>query len=134
LGDRPYPSSLSDMRVLDPKVYQIAVDFEHLPSPGESSKAPKYEIREEDRGKTFRFDVATRFAVILDERKHPQRTLSSTPQGIVGRVSNVPDVDPPLYAARFEAVKSGTCEITAKDYKVTIVVQPESDSTAAKGY
>jgi hypothetical protein len=127
LGDRPYPSSLPEMRALDPRVYQVFVDFQHLPSPGESEHAPQYEIRESDQGKTFRFDTTTRFSLILDEQKHPQRTLRSIPQGIVGRESNVPDVEPRLYAARFEAVQPGTCQIVAKDFSVRIIVVEKPD-------
>jgi len=125
-GDRPFSSSLPEMRALNPRVYQIFVDFEHLADPGESAYAPKLEIQESDSGKTFAFEPNDRFTLILDDRTHPQRTLASTPKGIVGRVSNVPDVKPPLYAARFEAVERGAATISAKGFRVSVIVREQA--------
>jgi hypothetical protein len=122
-GDRAFTSSLPEMRVLNPRVYQIFVDYEHRVNPGQSAHAPLSEIRESEQGMTVPVAQDERFTVILDQRTHPQQTLDVTPRGVLGRDSSVPDVDPPLYAARFLALKPGTCTITAKGFWVRIEVQ-----------
>jgi hypothetical protein len=125
-GDRPFPSTMPEMRALAPRVSQIFVDFEHLPSPGQSIHVAKNEIRESDQARTFFIDQGERFAVILDENAHPQRTLDVKPVGILGRDSSVPDVAPPLYAARFVAEKPGECFVTAAGFVVRIQVRPKA--------
>ena len=122
-GDRTFTSSQAEMRALNPRVYQIVVDYEHLPSPGQSAHAPKNEIRESDHGMTIPIEQDERFALILDQRTHPQQTIQVLPRGILGQDSSVPDVDPPLYAARFLALKPGNCVITAKGFWVRIQVR-----------
>lgn len=86
-----------------------------------------YEINEADNGKTFTYTVTSRFSVMLDGNKHSRDSLSVVPMGIVGYVSNVPDVNPPLWVVRYEGVSSGTCTIRNGDFAVTvrIVTLPE---------
>ncbi|HZI89327.1 MAG TPA: hypothetical protein VFD83_02630 [Candidatus Polarisedimenticolia bacterium] len=122
-GDRPFPSSQPEMRALNPRVYQIVVDYEHLPTPGQSARVLKNEIRESDQGMTIPLEMDDRISVILDQGKHPQETLQVLPRGILGQDSSVPDVEPPLYAARFLAVKPGNCVITAKGFWVRVQVR-----------
>jgi hypothetical protein len=130
LGDHEYSSSVQAMQRLNPEVYQIVVEF---PPVGGAEGAPAatperpgmstiYEIREQDRGKTFTYPITTRFTLYLDESKHPQETLTIEPEGIIGSISNIPAVEPPLYAARFEAVRSGKAVIKVKGFSVTIRV------------
>ena len=80
-------------------------------------------IREGDSGRTFLYGMTTRFGVLLDERRNPRGNLHCTPEGIIGSVSNIPAVEPPLYAARFEAVATGTCKLADDNFSVTIVIK-----------
>lgn len=92
-----------------------------LPSATPSSS---YEITADDNGKTFSYGITSRFTVILDESKYPKKNLACSPDGIVGSISNIPSVKPPLYAARFEAVTAGTCLLKDGDFSVTILITP----------
>jgi hypothetical protein len=85
-----------------------------------STPSSQYEIRAQDSGKTFTYTVTTRFSVILDQNQYPKSDLSCQPQGIIGSISNIPEVQPPLYAARYEAVQSGTCKLKDGSFEVTI--------------
>jgi hypothetical protein len=78
------------------------------------------EITEADNGKTFTYTVTSRFSVILDGNKYSPDSLSVVPTGIVGYVSNIPDVDPPLWVVRYEGVSPGTCSIRNGDFAVTV--------------
>jgi hypothetical protein len=121
-GDREYLSNSPTMERLNPAVYQIIADFHPPLTPADTAGARAYRIGEEDSGKEFSYAVSSRFTVILDERKHPQTSLAPKPAGIIGRVQNIPSVEPPLYAASFEAVRPGRCLLTAKDFRVMIEV------------
>lgn len=81
-----------------------------------------FEIHEEDSGKTFTYSLTSRFTVILDGTKHPKENLSCEPEGIIGTISNIPAVSPPLYAARFEGTAPGTCVLADGDFSATIVI------------
>lgn len=121
-GDREYLSNSPGMDRLNPTVYQIIADFHPPLTPADTAGARAYRIGEEDNGKEFSYAATSRFTVILDERKHPQNSLAPKPPGIIGRVQNIPPVQPPLYAASFEAVRPGRCVLTAKDFRVLIQV------------
>lgn len=88
------------------------------------------EIRESDQGRNFVVTEGDRFTVILDQAKHPQQTLDVLPRGNLARDADVPTVPPPLYAARFRAVKPGTSLLTAKGFLVRIQVR-EKTKTAS---
>ena len=96
------------------------------PTPPQATSVPtpsnQYEIRAQDSGKTFTYTVTTRFTVILDQNQYPKSDLSCQPQGIIGSISNIPEVQPPLYAARYEAVQPGTCELKDGSFEVTVHV------------
>jgi len=96
------------------------------PTPHQATSVPalsnQYEIRAQDSGKTFTYTVTTRFSVILDQNQYPKSDLSCQPKGIIGSISNIPEVQPPLYAARYEAIQPGTCELKDGSFEVTIHV------------
>jgi hypothetical protein len=83
-----------------------------------------YEITEADNGKTFTYAVTSRFSVILDGNKHPPDDFTVAPSGVIGYISNVPSVDPPLQAVRYEGVIPGTCTIRNGDFAVTVRIVP----------
>jgi hypothetical protein len=83
-----------------------------------------YEITEADNGKTFTYTVTSRFSVILDGKKYPPADHSVAPTDIIGYISNVPSVDPPLQAVRYEGVNPGTCTIRNGDFAVTVIIVP----------
>ena len=81
-----------------------------------------YEITAADSGQTFTYPLTTRFTVLLNPQDYPVDQLTCQPEGILGRISNVPEVQPPLQAFRFEAVQPGSCTLQAGDFQVTINV------------
>ena len=82
----------------------------------------QYELTANDSGKMFAYPVTSRFSVFLDEAHYPKQKLRCSPGGIVGQISNVPVVPPPLYVVRYEAVSTGTCVLQDGDFSATIVV------------
>jgi len=121
-GDSEYSSDAPAMRRLNPTVYQIIADFHPPLTPADTAGARAYRIGEQDNGKEFSYAVRSRFTVILDERTHPQIMLAPQPAGIIGRVQSSAHVDAPLYAATFDAVRPGRCALTAKGFRVNILV------------
>jgi hypothetical protein len=79
-------------------------------------------IHENDSGKTFHYNVATRFSVILDSRKDPPARLRCVPDGVIGAITNAEEQEPPLYSARFETVSAGTCILQSERFSAAIVV------------
>jgi hypothetical protein len=97
------------------------------PSPtptAQAAESQQYDITEKDSGKTFTYSVTSRFSVILDETKYPEANLrlSCEPNDVLGSISNLPSVFPPLYAVRYEGVTPGKCMITNGSFSVTIVI------------
>ena len=88
----------------------------------DSTLSLQYEIRREDSGRTFVYSVTTRFTLVLDSARYPRAELRVEPDSIVGSVSSEPAVAPPFYAARYEAVRAGTCRLLDRDFQVTIHV------------
>jgi hypothetical protein len=86
------------------------------------SESDQFELRQADRGGTFTDKVASRFTVILDSRANPKDELHCQPEGIIGGISNIPEVQPPLYADRFEILQAGQCLQRDRDFEVTIRV------------
>lgn len=91
-----------------------------------------YTITAADNGNTFSYPLTSRFTVILDSTRYPKSELTCAPAGILGSISNIPPVSPPLYAARFETVAQGSCTLSDRDFSVRIVV-PAPVSTASSG-
>lgn len=85
------------------------------------------EITEADNNKGFIYSQTTRFTLILDGNQHPLTwlTVRCVPDGILSDISEVPSVDPPKYARRFEATATGTCQIANQDFVATIDIVPE---------
>jgi hypothetical protein len=83
-----------------------------------------YDITEADSGQIFTYTVTSRFSVILDATRYSPDHLSVVPTGVIGDISNVPDVDPPLQATRYEGVNPGTCTIRNGDFVVTVRIVP----------
>lgn len=83
------------------------------------------EIHDADTGSGYVYRVTSRFMFVLDATKYPPEDLSIVcdPQGTIGSISNIPAVEPPLYATRFEAVKAGTCIVTNNDFRVSVRVK-----------
>jgi hypothetical protein len=77
-----------------------------------------------DGGRTFTYRVTDRFSVSLDRTRYPVRTLTLTPTGIVGLVSNGSINGPDDYPVMFEAVQPGECLLENRDFRVRIVVKP----------
>lgn len=81
------------------------------------------ELHQTDSGGTFTYRVTSRFTVVLERGVNPPAHLRCTPEGIIGSISNVPSVAEPYYAARFEAVAPGTCDLRDDGFSATIIVQ-----------
>jgi hypothetical protein len=82
----------------------------------------QYEITQEDNGQTFTYSVTTRFSVFLDSDGYPKDELKCLPEGIIGSISNIPPVQPPLYVVRYETIQPGGCILQDKDFHVKIKV------------
>ena len=88
---------------------------------GEASTT--YQIRGEDNGKTFTYTPTSRFIVILDQDLYTNADISCDPPSAVGEISNIPTIEPPLYATRYEAVRPGMCVLESGGFKVTITIK-----------
>lgn len=82
------------------------------------------EIVADDSGNTYEIWITSRVAIILDRTVYPPENLTETctQEGVLGRVSNLPEVPPPYYAVRYEGVKVGECLIRDGSFQVTIKV------------
>jgi hypothetical protein len=104
----------------------------HTPG-GQSSATPQltqqYEFTEKDSGKTVTYTVTSRFGIILDQQKYPKNNIqvACTPQGVLGSISNIPSVVPPLYALRYEGVQPGVCTIKDETFLFTVKIIALSD-------
>jgi len=83
-----------------------------------------YLIAEADNGKTFTYNVTTRFMVTLDDKKHPKSKLTCEPEPIFGWISNGSNPDPERYPEQFEIARTGKCILTNGDFQVTIIGVP----------
>lgn len=104
-----------------------------VPAQGEGPIENQYAITEADNGKIFAYPVTSRFSVELDSTRFSQ-VVSCAPDGVVGAISNVPSVPPPLFAVRFEAVAPGTCVLSDGMFSVTIVVEPLEKAPVGPAY
>ncbi len=92
-------------------------------SPSVSQSGP-FAIALSDGGRTFTYHVTDRFSVSLDRTRYPVTTLTLTPTGIVGYISNGSINGPEDYPVMFEAVQPGEFLLEARDFRVRIVVEP----------
>ncbi len=93
-------------------------------TPGNSPVSDQYELTDKDNGKTFVYTVTSRFSVVLDAARYPVQAIHCTPDGIIGTITNLPSVAPPLAARRFQGVQPGQCELRNGDWSVMIVIRP----------
>ncbi len=80
-----------------------------------------------DSGKRFIYTVTSRFSLILDSTKYPPGELTIAPAGVIGEISNIPSVELPLRAFRYEGVSPGQCTIRDRDFVVKIDIVPLPD-------
>ncbi len=82
----------------------------------------QYEFTEQDSGRTVTYTVTTRFEIIFNQQQYPKKNLqlSCTPPEVLGSISNLPSVTPPLYAVRYEAVQPGLCTIRNGTFLLTV--------------
>ncbi|MCL5026828.1 MAG: hypothetical protein M1531_10110 [Chloroflexi bacterium] len=94
------------------------------PTPSPVVYSQKYEITEADNGKTFVYPITSRFGIIPDQRKYPRESLSikCSQNGVLGSISNIPSVPPPLYAVRYEGVMPGKCALADDDFRVIVEI------------
>lgn len=90
--------------------------LEWTPGPGEITAA--------DNGKTFTITITGRFLLILDRTVYPPGSLQlkCTPDGVLGRISNIPALPEPYYATHLEGVAQGECEIRNGSFEVVVKV------------
>ena len=93
------------------------------PAPVEWTPGPA-EITAADDGKTFTISITGRFLLILDKTDYPPGSLElkCTPDGVLGRVTNIPALPEPYYATHLEGVAQGECEIRNGSFEVHIKV------------
>lgn len=89
-----------------------------------ASLSQPYDLIEEDNGKTFTYKITSRFTISLDDKKHPLKNLTCTPEGIIGSVSNGSVNGPDNYPIMFEAVQAGECLLHNGDFQVHIIIPP----------
>jgi hypothetical protein len=98
------------------------------PASSTSSPTPEltqqYSFTAQDSGKTVTYTVTSRFQIIFDQQKFPQKDVqvSCTLAGTIGSVSNLPSVSPPLYAIRYEGVQPGTCTIRNGNFLLRVII------------
>ncbi|HUY69761.1 MAG TPA: hypothetical protein VMU70_01970 [Candidatus Tyrphobacter sp.] len=103
-------------------IYEKIVN-QPTPVPVVKTVYSQYTITALDNGNIFIYEPTSRLSVILDSRSYPKANLACQPAGILGTISNIPPVNPPFYAARFETLKKGNCLLKDGDFEVTIVVR-----------
>jgi hypothetical protein len=82
-----------------------------------------FDIGFSDNGKSFSFNITSRFSIILDDTLYPVNELSCTPERIIGQISDGSVRGPGLYPVMFEGVKSGSCTLSDRDFQVEIVIK-----------
>jgi len=127
------PAAATVTAALGAKLTAIAAATAHPATPAPPEDYPTVteswtpgadEIVAGDSGKTYTIGVTTRISLILERAAYPPENLTVTcvPAEVLGRVSNLPQVPPQYYAARFEGVKAGECLIRNGAFQVTLKV------------
>lgn len=82
----------------------------------------QYQFSEQDSGRTVIYTVTSRFGINLSQQKYPEKNLhiSCSPSGVLGSVSNLPEVSPPLYTVRYQAIQPGLCTIKDNSFLLTV--------------
>jgi len=99
-----------------------------LTTPSPSLLTQQYQFTAQDSGRTLIYTITSRFGIILSAQQYPKKQLqvSCIPAGVLGSISNIPAVAPPLYAVRYEGVKPGTCIIKDGNFHLTVIIVPLS--------
>ena len=86
----------------------------------------QYEFTEQDSGKTYINVITSRFSIILNTQKYPKNNflITCNPTEVIGSISNLPSVIPPLYAVRYEGVQPGTCTIKNGTFFLNVRIIP----------
>ncbi len=97
-------------------------------TPSPSYLTQQYQFTAQDSGRTVTYTITSRFGIILNGQKYPKSKiqLSCLPSGMLGDVSNIPSVAPPLYAVRYEGVRSGVCVVKNGTFHLTVIIVPLS--------
>lgn len=81
------------------------------------------ELHATDRGKTFIYAVGSRFVVILDSRTDRPEHIRCEPRGVIGAITDIPTVEPPLFALHFEGLENGSCDLRGDYFWAHIIVR-----------
>lgn len=81
----------------------------------------RYEITDKDNGRTFTYQVTSRFLINLNQTV--AFTCRPDNKVVIGGIASEPYVEPPYYLRRFEGISEGTCVFFNEDYKVTIHIK-----------
>ena len=89
-----------------------------------SGLTQQYEFTDRDSGKTVTYTITSRFQIILNPQKYPQKQVrvACTPVGTLGSVTNLPSVAPPLYVVRYQGIQPGTCTIKNGSFLLTVII------------
>lgn len=80
-------------------------------------------LHESDSGKTFVYNVGTRFDIYLNNDNSPSATLRCTPEGVITPGQLAQAVESSDYKMPFAAVEAGICVLTDKNFSATIVIR-----------
>lgn len=88
------------------------------------------ELRESDTGKSFVYEIPTRFQIVLREDGNPKErfTVQCSPTDAIGAVPDIP-VSPATssYYLRFEGAGPGKCFLSDDNFEVNIfIMEPGS--------
>lgn len=83
-----------------------------------------------DGGKTFVFNVGSRFGLELAEKQYPQKNLTCGTAGVIGKIANEPESQgADTYHLNFETIKKGECTLKTGDFSAVIVVVDDISKT-----
>lgn len=82
----------------------------------------QYDFTAQDSGKTVTYVITSRFEIFLNQQQYPKENiqLSCNPSSMLGSVSNIPAVIPPMYVVRYEGVQPGVCAIKNGTFLLTV--------------
>ncbi|MCX8024590.1 MAG: hypothetical protein N3A60_05265 [Thermanaerothrix sp.] len=129
----PLPEAATATAALMVKLTAIAVataypapsqPLDLYPAADETWTPGANEIVSGDSGKTYDIWITSRISIVLDRAEYPPEDLRliCEPEGVLGYVSNLPQVPSKYYAVRYEGVRLGQCFIRNGAFWVTIKV------------
>jgi hypothetical protein len=83
------------------------------------------ELHDKDTGGTYAYRPTSRIGFVFNDTTNPKADFSMDckPDGTLGEVSNIPSVQAPKYARRFEATIAGTCIVRDDNFVATIIIK-----------